>query len=279
MPINKYVNKVGIEIEGNWINLKGCRGPAAISNAGIVHDGSVKFDDRYPKRFWDLCKKNNSSHNPRTLAHIGEVVSPAFNSIETATKWMMDYWPDRTNSTCGLHFHASLNDSSYYSCLMEKEFYLYLKKSLAGFATEEKLNRIFHERFEGKTEWAKKYCRDEFIPLKQAFVTQKLYNDANRSRYTMLNFCHGLHETVEIRVFTAHMPLKRSVNCLLWYVSVITNYLEENYDSFCNAELTKDQLTIELNSEEDKDIFVQKDENLHDDIISDEFELEMNAAE
>ena len=274
MPINKFLNLAACEIEGTFLNLKGCRGPAAINDVSITYDGSVRVNEKYPKRFWDLCKEMGNGHSPKQLAHVGEVVSPPFDNLDNAKQWMLKYYPDATNSSCGLHFHVSLNNPGYYSCLMEKEFYLYMKESLGKFADEQKLNKIFRERFEGKTEWAKKYCRDEFIPLKQAFVSQKNYNDAGRNRYTLLNFCYGLHETVEIRVFTAHMPVKRAVKCLEWYVNVITEYLEQNYEKFCNTELTTESVDIECDSD---NIFAQADES-NDDIAVDEFELEEIAG-
>lgn len=275
MAINKYVGKVGCEIEGAWMNIKGCRGVEAINSLGIVHDGSVKFDGKFPKRMWEMCKAEGKYSNPSQSMQVGEVVSAPFDSVEKAVQWMLKFWPDMTNSSCGLHFHISVNDPAYYSCLMEKEFYLFMKESLGKFADEQKLNRIFRERFAGTTAWAKKYCRDEFIPLKQAFVTQKQYNDANRSRYTMLNFCHGLHETMEIRVFTAHMPSKRATNCLLWYIDVVTSFLEQNFDKLSNTPLTKEDLVIEAETE---DIAFVKMDLEDGDIITDEFSLEAELA-
>ena len=272
MPINKYIKFCGIETEGFFFDIKGSQGMEAIRDVSITHDGSVKHDGKFPKKLWELCKADGRYSSPAQAMHVGEVVSQPFDNLEKAKAWMLKYYPAQTNAKCGLHFHISLNDPSYYSCLMEKEFYLYLKESLAKFADEEKLNRIFRERFNGTTEWAKKYCRDEFIPLKQAFVTQKNYNDPGRCRYTLLNFCFSQHETMEIRVFTAHMPSKRAVNCLQWYVDVVTSFLEQNYDKLSNSELTKEDLTVEV---EDSDLkVVAKVEDDPDNLIVEEFSLD-----
>ncbi len=257
MPISKFVDKVAFEAEGGYYNIPGCRGHKVHAGGHrIEHDGSVRFDERHPKRIWNLLKKAvaekkvSGGNNPRSYFMPGEYVSEPFSSVEKASQKLVECWPDRTNATCGLHFHLSVRNPSFYSRLMEPDFYKYLKDSLAAFAEAEELNRIFMERFYNKSDWAKRYCRDEFIPLRQAYTKRKEYNDPNRSRYTMLNFCHGLHETMEIRVFTTHMPLKRAVNCLLWYVHTVDTFLHENYESYCNTKLVEEQIDVEAEVEE-----------------------------
>lgn len=254
--ISKYINLIAVEIEGVWYNLDGCRGPKVLNEIGQpVHDGSVKFPKVHKNKFLKIYEENRKKnahvgYPPITsLMHKGEVVSSPFGSMLELSKWMSNYWPDLTNNTCGLHFHVSLNTHGYYSCLMDEKFYPFFKNKLADFAAQEKLNKVFQDRFYNKTEWAKKYCNDTFHPEKQAYVNHKIYHDKCPDRYTILNYCFGLHSTLEIRVFSAHMSPKMAIKSAHWWVNCVNEYLENNYEEFSKYAISTDEISIEIKEE------------------------------
>ena len=253
--ISKYINMAAAEIEGIWYNMEGFRGPKVINEIGSpIHDGSVAFPKSHKKRILDIYEglktKGKVIHSIQQLMLKGEVVSSPLKSLADLSQWIVKYWPDLTNNSCGLHYHVSFNTNGYYSALMTDHFNEYFKKSLAEFASQEKLNKIFHDRFYNRTEWARKYCKDTFHPEKQAYVTKKVYHDSCPDRYTILNYCFGLHSTLEIRVFSAHMSPKMAVKCLHWWIGCVNQYLIDNYDNFAKTEIGVEEVNIELGEEE-----------------------------
>jgi len=246
--VSKYIKGIGIELEGLYLSIPEAQGYKVTQGeyGGVQHDGSVKFDmDKFPSFYDDLLKKSQLSGSVQDYIQVGEVVSPVFYSIEDSVKFLKDCYPVKSNPTCGYHIHISTVHDGIYSLLMHSEFYEAYKASLINLITEHKFNKPMHDRVLNSTEWARKYCRDIFQPLKQAYVTQKVYANASPDRYTALNFCYGLHKTFECRVFTTHMPLKFAIKALVWYIDFVDNYISENYEKFANTNLVTEKIDIE----------------------------------
>lgn len=219
MSVSKFINKIGLELEGGWFRHDGFRGLVTMDNYSLIRDSSIELGSSIPKRFWgnDIGKLQNLRDN----FHIGELVSNPYNSLEEAENLIKECWPDITNTTCGFHIHLSFNKPSYYSCLMDSGFYDYFRSSLYEFMVEHKLGQTFRDRFDGHN----RFCLNNFDPDAQAYTEQK-YHPA---RYYALNFCYGLHKTMEVRVFNAVMPRTKAVKALRWFVKCVDSYLENNF--------------------------------------------------
>jgi len=257
MSIGQFIDKVGIEIEGLWFEADGFQGKKVCANHPIEHDGSLKFGDNYKNRILEQIKSLHAagklpSSNPKHFVRIGEVISKPINSMESALQFIHDNWPDQSNRTCGLHFHISTKNPGHYSALMDDEFGVYFREQIREFSKE--ANSVLKGRILGTNEHALKYCRDEFRPAKQAYVTKKVYrnHDPEAGRYTILNYCYGLHKTMECRVFTTHMSANRGARCLEWFVSTIENFLANNYERLSNSEV---QQSFEVEVEDRKTNF------------------------
>ena len=249
--VSKHIKGIGIELEGMYLAVPEAQGYKATQGeyGGIQHDGSVKFNmDKFPLFYDELLKKSGLTGSVSNYISVGEVVSPVFYSVENSLKFLRDCYPIKSNPTCGYHIHLSTVHDGIYSLLMHNEFYEAFKKSLINLITEYKFNKPTHDRVFNSTEWAQKYCRDLFQPLKQAYVTQKVYANASPDRYTALNFCYGLHKTFECRIFTTYMPLKFANKALTWYVNFVDNYIEQNYENFANTSLVTENIDVETDN-------------------------------
>lgn len=161
MKTYRFIDKIGVELEGGW-------------NGDLVfdldHDGSVNVDaDRR-----------------------GELPSPPLKPKEVEN-WMLAHYPDAVNHTCGMHVHISLNQNLHYAKLMEKKFHDYLKLSLKNWGNENNIRKShpFWDRLAGKNT----FCKDEFYPELQIQHTAK-----GGHRYTQLNYTWGRYRTIECRV-------------------------------------------------------------------------------
>lgn len=274
MSIGKYIDKAGVEIEGFYYTFPGYNGFNVINKYGLIYDGSVKingkkanhdcsfdFEVNHPKSVlekfenWKQSEKVNPSASIKQFFRVGEVVSKPLANYKDVVRFLNDCWPDKSNKTSALHFHLSFLDSSYYSCLMEQSFGIYFRECLQKFAVENNLNQVMQSRIFNKCEHSQYYCKDNFIPLNQVYVKQKIWHDNSPNRYTILNFCYGLHKTMECRVFSSHTKLKIGIDCWKWLAKTVEDYLDNNYQKFLESSYSQESV-IEVD-----DKILEKTEN------------------
>jgi len=139
----KFINKVGIEMEGGWRTK-----PRSWKRDGSVSAGS------------------NS----------GEIASRPLATPTTVKAWIKRYKPDHSNATCGLHVHISLKDSSLYTKLTESSFNEFFKSELDKWGKANcPDNDIFWNRLEGKNT----YCKRSFAPGLQLMGLEDRYTQIN----------------------------------------------------------------------------------------------------
>lgn len=173
------VDKIGVELEGGWDKV--------FSDAVIEHDHSVK---NLPNEYI------LSSITGKAPKHIGEIPSKPFASLEELKVWLVKHYPIALNSTCGFHVHISLRKNLYYSQLMDRAFLKFFRSKATTWGKEEAIptGSPFWVRLSGKN----KFCTSTFIPHQQSQLIIKEQNDARR--YTMFNYCFGMHGTMECRI-------------------------------------------------------------------------------
>lgn len=171
------VDMVGVELEGAWKTSR--------RDLNFVHDGSVTD---FSSAVLDTCR-------------LGEVVSEPFSYWSDLVKFMQDKYPDHINRTCGLHVHISFPTVGAYEAVMNQRYHDFLIKSLAYWGRKNSVikNHSFWRRLSG----SEYYCRGIYRPEEQIMETGK-----GASRYSQVNYCYGLHRTMEVRV----LPMFKSKN-------------------------------------------------------------------
>lgn len=170
---------------------------------------------------WDNCPRNFQDDGSVECAGdtTGECISDP-QKLPSLLKWIPQHYPDYTNDTCGFHVHTSYNEMRDYETLMERKFYDFF---LARFAKWGKSYPIRNTAFWARLEGKNTYCRKVFEPLKQAFISYKGVN-----RYTHLNYCWGLHGTLECRLFPMFKSSKTAQAAVCELVDLIETYLVMN---------------------------------------------------
>lgn len=192
--VKNRLSFIGVELEGGWKSL-----PAGTR---LARDGSV-FAQGAPRGF-----------DANTMK-MGEMPSPILEPA-TVPRWMKKYYPDFFDVTCGLHVHMSFKTAQHYEALMKEDYQDTLLHYLEKWGHEVGIAKThtFWDRIKGKNQ----FCTKNFWPDRQVLAKSKVYDHANPgNRYTVLNFCWGLHGTIECRV----LPMLPDVNMAIAGVRTI----------------------------------------------------------
>jgi len=223
----KYIDKIGIELEGGWREIPPAGKP--------YYDGSIEGID---------------------APIIGEIASPPIpaEKISELEKWLRQNYPHRVNNTCGFHIHISLRNLLFYSQLLTPEFHQFLLQELHKWGEENEIpsSHYFWKRLNGA-----RYTRKEWRAEEQIFATEK-----TTSRYCQLNFCFRLHKTVECRIFPQFEKKKWAILALKKYIWIVEEWLrncppeqseEVIIEGEAENEIENEIFEIENNKEEIKE--------------------------
>ena len=152
----------------------------------------------------------------------GEIVSTVLN--ENTIEGWLDENEDairQTNKTCGMHVHIGGLNRLEYGILMTPEFTEYLQDELTEWGKQVGLKEgtEFFKRLKGLNT----YCRDSY----QA-EAQKMDMDKNSSRYCIVNYCWGLHQTVEIRVLPSFQMHKFRYKAIAKVIDIVHTFIDNN---------------------------------------------------
>lgn len=183
----RYIDKVGIELEGGWNNA---------IDLNIIGDGSV---------------------NVRAEI-IGELVSYPMTE-EKVYDWVIKNHPPAVNATCGMHVHVSFTKILYYAKLMDPLFQGLLLERLTTWGKENKIrsSHPFWERVEGNNT----FCRPNFWPERQYLKREK-----HGERYTMLNYTWARYRTIECRILPAFKNPNISVSAIKCVLDSFKEFLK-----------------------------------------------------
>lgn len=203
--IRNRVDKVGLEVEGGWTRQ-------LPPPDRMTHDGSVFDRGRAGQR-----QKVLPAGMPAE-GFAGEAVSPPLEP-SGFPRWLRRCHPMWVDDTCALHVHMSFKNVKYYEILCSSIDYndtlLHYIKTWA-LAEEAAVPGTFPElhhlwsRLEGRN----RFAMSKFWPERQiANLHKPLNRDAVRDdeaghRYTVVNYCFGVHKTLEVRV----LPMMRQAD-------------------------------------------------------------------
>ncbi len=187
--VRNRISRVGIEVEGGW-------DPRYVpQGVNIEHDGSVQIPPNGPIRYMN-----------------GEIASEPMAPARYPL-WMKKFYPTAVNETCGLHVHMSFESIRHYASLMIPEYQETICEYLSRWAKEEGIAKSHHiwGRLEGKS----RFCRKNFWPEMQAKQNRKDHDQEREgNRYTLINYCHGLHGTLECRVLPMFDNVETSIHAV-----------------------------------------------------------------
>lgn len=218
MRTHKWL-KMGVELEGAWD-----KDPRTV--AKDVKGAAGKGDQ--------------SVHG--LPGQMGEITTFPHDDLGMLLEDIKKLHPVYTNFSAGLHIHASFSDLDL-TMLTSEDFWRYFKKRWQewGERWEGKMSREekaqFWDRYHCRSENAKRYCKDQFMP------GQQLTAFAHDDRYTQLNFVsYKKFKTLECRLLPAFQNPEITVAAI--------EELSEIYDTFLHTYTfpglsTKTELTQE----------------------------------
>jgi hypothetical protein len=208
------VEKVGIEIEGAFKKTFD-------DGTDIHHDGSLCTELPPGLKEW----------SPR--GHLGEVTSLPLPPGEVE-KWILEHYPDSANHLCGLHVHVSFGEENARGVMFcsHPGFYPFFLKEMEKWGQRENLPKDsqFWPRLQGKNT----YCKKAFIPSVQVRRTGKEFGNSHPQRpvkqggdrYCQLNFCWGLHGTIEARLLPTFPSAKTAVSGVKKVIGIFDEWLK-----------------------------------------------------
>ena len=195
-----FIDKVGLEIEGCWSEPR----------CDLVVDGSM--------REFEFKRPFTIDGNRTPL--FGELVSIPFASLEEVIHFLDKNWVAETGQRCGYHIHISLRKYAYYCALMSQSFLQFFLSSMEEWGQK---NNCKDDRFWERLSDRNKFCRLRWIPDTQVNITKKTVSDERR--YCVLNFCWGLHKTLENRLFPTFFDVEMAKSATIAFLNCVEDYL------------------------------------------------------
>lgn len=193
-----HVYKVGVELEGGWVNPK----------RELVRDGSVF-----------KINENGDGIDAGGLRRVG-YEGIAFGEIpigpmlpRSVSNAMKEFWPDKIDKSCGLHVHMSFRTANEYALLADTEDYQDTIVEYLSRWAKENLDKGHHiwPRLRNQNE----YCQKKFWPVDQMTQNRKDYDHHREGhRYTMVHYCWGRTKTVECRLLPMMNPIEMSISAV-----------------------------------------------------------------
>jgi len=194
--VRNRIYRVGVELEGGWRDLP--------EGTNLTRDGSIMI--------------------PSTSGvKVGELPSDPMEVIKIKT-WMKKYYPQITDKSCGMHVHMSFKSSWHYAQLMSREYQDTIVAYLTEWAKDNRLpaNHPIWNRLAGRNE----YCKLDYYADVQVLQSRKNFDhNMPGSRYTAINYCFGLHETVECRILPMMENYELGVSAVMRVIDITNAYL------------------------------------------------------
>lgn len=224
----KFIDKIGIEIEGLW----------KIPRTDLVPDASLHAED------WETSYYRDENSG-RKMPLFGELVSQPLENKEVALAFIKDNWPDEISPRCGFHMHVSFNSYNLYCHAMTRQFYHDFLIEVEKWGRKVCPEDIqFIERLQDRN----RYCRRRFIPDEQVKCLTKDSARQRQLRATHFNYCYGQHKTLECRLFPMWKDYVIAQSAVCFYLDFIENFLSKI------PNVTKDLIYPEV-------IFIDEEEN------------------
>lgn len=224
--VRNQVHRIGVELEGGWDSL-----PTGVR---LVSDGSVRFNEPSfvpPEGYrrvtdWqdnvsfmnaqgDVIRPPVTNYTPPR--HVGELPSSPMPP-DALDAWMRTFYPHHVNESCGMHLHMSFQSALTYQRLMDVNFPATVLAYMGKWGLTRGLPST-HALF-ARINGSNSYCRNEFHADAQSRATRK-----GGDRYTVINYCYGLHQTLECRLLPMMDDVEMAIAALRELILITNTYL------------------------------------------------------
>lgn len=192
--VHKHFDKIGIEVEGRFNDLRGMKRKADELSATYSGDGSI-----------------HSSYE--TSAEPYEFKTRP-GSLRVALEQLVAFFPDETDRSCGMHVHMSFPQDCL-TLLQTEAFYAFFKTRWEQWGARMGLDRNseFFKRLRGEND----YCNPNH---------DVLYNMTTCDRYSQLNFSSWQgHKTLECRLLPMFRRSSLAVAAVQELVAIYEDFL------------------------------------------------------
>ncbi|MHA1880432.1 MAG: amidoligase family protein [Candidatus Heimdallarchaeota archaeon] len=223
MKKGKYINKIGVELE-----------------AGYVPDLPA---EKIKKLGWKITT-DGSIRIKQIGNHAYEIVSPPISNIKQLYKGVRFVYRfvREVNESMGLHIHVSFKKKTYYQKVASMSFFYYFLKKLERSDLINEIPNLLY-RLQSCSWASNKICPHQIDD--QIIAERKM----GTIRYTAINFCRTLHNTIEIRIFPAVSEPEQVFKCVNFSIRAINSYLakqlRKQYD-LIEKDVEKRKLLISL---------------------------------
>ena len=190
----RHYHKIGIEIEGRFLNLR--RLQNAAGNDGLDYCGDSS-----------IYSSSDSSAAPYEFK-----TKPS--NLKEAIEQLVKYYPDETDRSCGMHVHVSF-DPQDLTLLHTKAFFAYFKQRWTDWGQKMNLspNSQFFKRLNGDND----FCEPN---------ESELVDMTNMDRYYQLNFyAYRIHKTLECRMLPMFRRSSLGISAVCELISIYEDFL------------------------------------------------------
>lgn len=195
--------KIGVEIEGWWLNLSEAKRQAENWHMSGTDDGSLAAHNDADS--WEFRTRPGS---------LGEAISQ-----------IIAVYPDYTHRSAGMHVHVSFDDAMDVSCFATPEFLDYYKQRWNAWGNANHIDRgsDFWWRLNGGNA---QYCG---VNTTDRLTTRYIQNG---SRYYQLNFTSWAnHQTLECRMLPLFRDCRLAVLAIEELISIYEDFLRDCADA------------------------------------------------
>lgn len=198
----KAHDRIGIEIEGRWLDLRAAKATAARLGMTGCGDGSVNCSNTSDAQPWEFQTV------PSTVAK--------------ALQQLVEVYPDESDQSCGMHVHMSFENLMDVSLLCTPAFFTYFKTRWTAWGDKMNIygkanNRgEFWKRLNGDND----YCRVN--------ANTPNGNITRMDRYHQLNFsAWSEHKTIECRLLPMFRKSSLAVSAVKELVDIVEDFLAD----------------------------------------------------
>lgn len=195
----KAHNKIGVEIEGWWLDLNATKERAQDWHMSGAHDGSLAHDNTGETQPYEFRTRPGS---------LGEAISQ-----------VIAIYPDKCDKSAGMHVHMSFADPMDVTSLATPQFLDYFRDRWNAWGTRMRVqpSSDFWSRLRGENE---DYCAITHLDYLRG-------NLARSPRYHQLNFSSWeRHKTLEMRMLPLFRDARLAVLALEEWVSIVEDFIQ-----------------------------------------------------